>query len=97
MVNVTINGKTIQVKEGTSILQAAKEIDVRIPTLCHNPDLPAWASCGICIVRLAGTSKMIRACCTTRTTVCAVQETIAVSCNHLLRNSVCEPFVLIKY
>ncbi|MCI7589949.1 MAG: NADH-dependent [FeFe] hydrogenase, group A6 [Candidatus Treponema excrementipullorum] len=64
MVNVTINGKTIQVKEGTSILQAAKEIDVRIPTLCHNPDLPAWASCGICIVRLAGTSKMIRACCT---------------------------------
>ena len=44
MVNVTINGKTIQVKEGTSILQAAKEIDVRIPTLCHNPDLPAWAS-----------------------------------------------------
>lgn len=64
MVNVTINGKTIQVKEGTSILQAAKEIDVRIPTLCRNPDLPAWASCGICIVRLAGTSKMIRACCT---------------------------------
>ena len=64
MVNVTINGKTIQVKEGTSILQATKEIDVRIPTLCHNPDLPAWASCGICIVRLAGTSKMIRACCT---------------------------------
>ena len=59
-----INGKTVQVEEGTTILDAAKKIDIRIPTLCHNPDLPAWASCGICIVRLAGTARMIRACCT---------------------------------
>ncbi len=64
MVNLMINGKTVQVEEGTTILDAAKKIDIRIPTLCHNPDLPAWASCGICIVRLAGTARMIRACCT---------------------------------
>lgn len=64
MVNLTINGKAVQVPEGTTILEAAKKIDIRIPTLCHNPDLPAWASCGICIVRLAGTPKMLRACCT---------------------------------
>lgn len=64
MVNATINGKPVCVEEGTTILQAARQIDIKIPTLCHNPDLPAWASCGICIVRLAGTSKMIRACCT---------------------------------
>ncbi len=64
MVNVTINGKAIQVPEGTSILDAAKTIHVKIPTLCHNPDLPAWASCGICIVRIEGTAKMVRACCT---------------------------------
>ncbi len=64
MVNVTINGTEIQVPEGTTILDAAKKINVRIPTLCYNPDLPAWASCGICIVRMAGTAKMIRACCT---------------------------------
>ena len=64
MVNLMINGKTVQVEEGTTILDAAKKIDIRIPTLCHNPDLPAWASCGICIVRLAGTARMILACCT---------------------------------
>ena len=64
MINATINGKQVCVEEGTTILQAARKIDVKIPTLCHNPDLPAWASCGICIVRLAGTAKMIRACCT---------------------------------
>lgn len=64
MVNATINGKKVCVEEGTTILQAARQIDIKIPTLCHNPDLPAWASCGICIVRMAGTAKMIRACCT---------------------------------
>lgn len=64
MVTITINGKDVQVQEGTTILQAAKKLDINIPTLCYSPDLPAWASCGICIVRLAGTAKMLRACCT---------------------------------
>ncbi|HOS29389.1 MAG TPA: NADH-dependent [FeFe] hydrogenase, group A6 [Treponemataceae bacterium] len=64
MVNVNINGKDVQVEEGTSILNAAKKLNIKIPSLCYDPDLPAWASCGICIVRLAGTPKMLRACCT---------------------------------
>ncbi|AEE15781.1 NADH-dependent [FeFe] hydrogenase, group A6 [Treponema brennaborense] len=67
MVTININGKDVQVAEGTTILAAAKKIGVKIPTLCYNPDLPAWASCGICIVRLAGTAKMLRACCTAAT------------------------------
>ena len=64
MVNVNINGIDIEVPEGTTILQAAKMLNIKIPTLCYNDDLPAWASCGICIVRLAGTPKMLRACTT---------------------------------
>ena len=64
MVNVNINGIDIEVPEGTTILQAAKKLNIKIPTLCYNDDLPAWASCGICIVRLAGTPKMLRACTT---------------------------------
>ncbi|MDR2150981.1 MAG: [FeFe] hydrogenase, group A [Spirochaetaceae bacterium] len=64
MVNVKINGIPVQVEEGTSILNAAKHVNVKIPTLCYNPDLPAWASCGICIVRMEGSAKMIRACTT---------------------------------
>jgi NADH-quinone oxidoreductase subunit G len=64
MINVKINGKAIQVSEGTTILAAAKQANVRIPSLCYNSDLPAWASCGICIVRMEGTPRMLRACCT---------------------------------
>jgi len=64
MINVTINGKALEVEPGTTILDAAKMVNIKIPTLCYNPDLAPWASCGICIVRLAGTPKMVRACCT---------------------------------
>ena len=64
MINLKINGIPVQAEEGTTILNAAKKVNVKIPTLCYNPDLPAWASCGICIVRVAGSPKMIRACTT---------------------------------
>ena len=64
MINITINGKSIEVEPGTTILNAAKMVNINIPTLCYNPDLTPWASCGICIVRLAGSAKMVRACCT---------------------------------
>jgi NADH-quinone oxidoreductase subunit G len=64
MVNLKINGISLQVEEGTTILDAAKKVNVKIPTLCYNPDLPPWASCGICIVRMAGSPRMVRACTT---------------------------------
>ena len=64
MINLKINGIPIQVEEGTTILNAAKKANIKIPTLCYNPDLPAWASCGICVVRVAGSPKLVRACTT---------------------------------
>ncbi|MDR2095269.1 MAG: [FeFe] hydrogenase, group A [Treponema sp.] len=66
MVNIKINGIPVQVEEGTTVLNAAKKVNVNIPTLCYNPDLPPWASCGICIVRTAGpgSARMARACTT---------------------------------
>jgi len=64
MINITINGKDLEVNEGTTILNAAKLVNIKIPTLCYTPDLPPWASCGICIVRMAGSAKMVRACTT---------------------------------
>ncbi|ULQ58951.1 [FeFe] hydrogenase, group A [Brucepastera parasyntrophica] len=64
MVNVKINGNPIQVPEDATILEAAKLANITIPTLCYNDDLPAWASCGICIVRMEGTPRMLRACTT---------------------------------
>ncbi|MDD5070710.1 MAG: NADH-dependent [FeFe] hydrogenase, group A6 [Candidatus Omnitrophica bacterium] len=64
MVKATINGLEVTVKRGTTILDAAKTINVKIPTLCKHADLPASAACGICVVKVKGTTKMIRACCT---------------------------------
>ena len=64
MINITINGKALEVEPGTTILEAAKLVNIKIPTLCYTPDLPPWASCGICIVRMAGSPKMVRACIT---------------------------------
>ena len=66
MVNLKINGIPLSVEEGTTILEAAKKVNIKIPTLCYNPDLPAWASCGLCIVRTAGpTSPRLARACTT--------------------------------
>ncbi len=64
MINAMINGIPVQVAEGTTILDAAKKVDVKIPTLCYSQDLTPWAACGICVVKIAGSPKMLRACCT---------------------------------
>ena len=64
MIQATINSLPVEVQEGSTILDAARQVSVHIPTLCKHPDLDATAACGICIVRVAGSSKMLRACCT---------------------------------
>ncbi len=64
MITARINHIEVQVPEGTSILDAAREAQVNIPTLCKHKDLLATAACGICIVRNKGGNKLIRACCT---------------------------------
>lgn len=63
-VNVQINGIPLLVAEGTTILKAAEMVQVKVPTLCYHPDLPAWAACGICVVKVEGSPKMFRACAT---------------------------------
>ena len=66
MIKAVINGLKVEVPENTTILDAAKQVQTRIPTLCKHPDsyLHASAACGVCIVRVKGTKKMLRACCT---------------------------------
>ena len=64
MVNAKINGIPVQVAEGTTILDAARKVEVKIPTLCANDDLEPWAACGICVVKNGKSPKLIRACCT---------------------------------
>ncbi|MCG8451934.1 MAG: [FeFe] hydrogenase, group A [Spirochaetales bacterium] len=64
MVNIKINGHDLQVEAGTTILDAAKACQVKIPTLCYHPDLEPWAACGLCVVKVENSPKMVRACAT---------------------------------
>ncbi|MBI9099922.1 MAG: iron hydrogenase small subunit [Spirochaetaceae bacterium] len=63
-VEIKINGKPLQVKKGTSILKAALTDEIKIPALCAHDDLDAWAACGLCVCKVEGSPKMVRACAT---------------------------------
>lgn len=63
-VEATINGIPVRVPAGTSILDAARQVQVQIPTLCKHKDLLPTAACGLCIVKVGGTRRMPRACAT---------------------------------
>lgn len=64
MIELEINGIPVSVEAGTTILDAASEVGVKIPTLCYHSDLEPWAACGICVVKVEGSPKMLRACAT---------------------------------
>lgn len=64
MVKALINNIEVEVKKGTTILEAARGVQVNIPTLCKHPNLAPTAACGICIVKIKGSNKMLRSCST---------------------------------
>ena len=57
MINLTIDGKKIQVEEETTILQAAEKLDIKIPTLCFHPLLEPYAACRVCVVEVTLNNK----------------------------------------
>lgn len=64
MINAKINDIEITVENGITILDAAKKVNIKIPTLCKHPDLLPTAACGICVVKIKGSKKLSRACVT---------------------------------
>ena len=64
MINVVINDMPLQVAEGTTILHAAKMINVHIPTLCHHEDLCVAGNCRICVVEVENDPYLAAACAT---------------------------------
>ncbi|MEW6097147.1 MAG: formate dehydrogenase subunit alpha [bacterium] len=62
MIELTIDGKTTQVKEGTTILQAAKSVGVKIPHLCYHKSLSPSSSCRICVVEVEGAKTLVASC-----------------------------------
>jgi predicted molibdopterin-dependent oxidoreductase YjgC len=64
MVNIIINGQSIQVEPGKTILQAAQAHGIEIPTLCYHKDLNPTGNCRMCVVEAKG-GRFLQAACVT--------------------------------
>ena len=59
---LTINGQTVQVPAGTTILEAAEKAGIKIPTLCYLKDINEIAACRMCVVEVEGSDRLAAAC-----------------------------------
>lgn len=64
-VSIEINGKKIEVEQGQTVFQVAKENNIYIPSLCYHPDLPARSSCRLCLIQVEGMPRPVTSCNTT--------------------------------
>ena len=62
MVNLTIDGRSVSVPEGTTILDAAASVGIHIPTLCYLKDVNEISACRICVVEVDGLERLIPSC-----------------------------------
>ncbi|HEX8992875.1 MAG TPA: molybdopterin-dependent oxidoreductase [Anaerolineales bacterium] len=62
MIRLTINGQTLEVPENTTILKAAEQAGILIPTLCHHKDLTPYGGCRLCAVDVRGMRLPATAC-----------------------------------
>ena len=62
MVNAKINGIEIQVEKGTTILDAAREKGIRIPTLCYLKEINEIGACRMCVVEVKGARNLVASC-----------------------------------
>lgn len=64
-VNLTIDGKQVEARQGSTILETVREFNIaEIPTLCHDPELPPFGSCFLCVVEVQGMNKLVPSCST---------------------------------
>lgn len=61
-INLKIDGIPVTVDEGTTILKAAKELNIHIPTLCFHDDLCIAGNCRVCVVEMKGSRNLPASC-----------------------------------
>ena len=61
-ISIEVNEKKVAVPFGTTILEACKENQIHVPTLCHHPDLCVAGVCRICVVEVDGMRTLQTAC-----------------------------------
>ena len=62
MVNIKINGMSYEVAAGSTILEAAREAGIDIPTLCFLKDVNQIGACRMCMVEVKGAKSLVAAC-----------------------------------
>lgn len=62
MVNIKINGTPVQVKEGTTILNAAAYAKMPVPSLCYLKGINEIGACRVCVVEIKGVNRLVPAC-----------------------------------
>ncbi len=62
MVSLTIDGKSVSVAKGATILEAAQQLDIHIPTLCWLQKVSPTGACRICAVEIEGVDRTMTAC-----------------------------------
>ena len=61
-VTLTIDHKSVTVPENTTILEAARSVNINIPTLCYLKDINEIGACRICCVEVEGMERLVPAC-----------------------------------
>lgn len=61
-INITVDGVKMSVDEGTTILNAARKLNLQIPTLCHHDDLKVAGNCRVCVVEVEGAKALVASC-----------------------------------
>ena len=61
-IELTIDGKKIEVEPGTTILEAARQLGIDIPTFCYDPELPSNGACRICVVEVEKARALVASC-----------------------------------
>jgi NADP-reducing hydrogenase subunit HndD len=62
MPTLTIDDIKVEVPEGTTVLQAARQAGVKIPTLCYLDDLQSIGACRVCLVEVEGARTLVASC-----------------------------------
>lgn len=93
MASVTINGQTIDVEPGSTVLQVARRLGIDVPTFCYLKRLPPLASCRMCLVEIEGLRRLQPSCATVvtdgmvvRTDTSLIDETRSSMLDMLLAN-----------
>ncbi|GAF90319.1 unnamed protein product, partial [marine sediment metagenome] len=64
MIKLTIDNREVEVGEGSTILEAAGEVGIKIPTLCYQSGLSSAGACRVCLVKVKNEPGLITSCTT---------------------------------